>query len=246
MRRGEHAIWILAPVTRRVALPDDEETPEPSPRVVAAFRPVPVFDVAQTDGDELPEICTRLAGDDPLGAYDSLVQVATSLGFAVEDHAFADETNGDCSHRARRIRVSSRLAPAHQVKTLAHELAHAVLHAEATDRALAELEAESVAFVVCDALGIQAGDWTFGYVAGWAGGGDAAILAIKAAGTRIQHTAERILSALDLAAGDAAECRARTRPEPGWRTTLAVGSRQRPGSGGVGVAGCAWGAVLSC
>ena len=57
-----------------------------------------------------------------------------------------------------------------------------------------ELEAESVAFVVCDALGIDAGEWTFGYVAGWAGGGDHAIAAIKAAGTRIQRTADRILS----------------------------------------------------
>ena len=60
-----------------------------------------------------------------------------------------------------------------------------------------ELEAESVAFVVCDALGIQADDWTFGYVATWSGGGDQAIAAVKTAGARIQRTADRILSALD-------------------------------------------------
>ena len=83
VRRGEHAIWILAPVTWRVASPDDEETREPSLRVVAAFRPVPVFDVAQTAGDELPEVCMRLAGDDPLDAYGGLLHVARSLGFAV-------------------------------------------------------------------------------------------------------------------------------------------------------------------
>jgi hypothetical protein len=158
---------------------------------------VPVFAEDQTDGDPLPEVCTRLRGDDPQGAYAGLVQVASVLGFTVEDHAFAGETNGDCSHALRRIRIEVTLAPAHRAKTLAHELAHALLHADITDRALAELEAESVAFVVCDALGIQAGDWSFGYVAVWSGGGEQAVAAIKAAGTRIQRTANRILSALD-------------------------------------------------
>jgi len=64
------------------------------------------------------------------------------------------------------------------------------------------LEAESVAYVVCDALGIQSDDWTFGYVAGWAGGGDEAIAAIKAVGTRIQRTADRILSGLEFGDDD--------------------------------------------
>ena len=62
---------------------------------------------------------------------------------------------------------------------------------------MAELEAESVAFVVCDALGLASGEWSFGYVAGWSGGGDQAIAAIKATGGRIQRAADRILSALD-------------------------------------------------
>jgi len=126
-----------------------------------------------------------------------LVHVAETIGFAVEDHTFDAGTNGDCSHSLRRIRVEVRLEPAHRVKTLAHELAHALLHADAADRALAELEAESVAFIVCDALGLDAGAWTFGYVASWAGGGDEAVAAIKAAGMRIQRTADLVLSALD-------------------------------------------------
>ena len=66
------------------------------------------------------------------------------------------------------------LSPAHRVKTLAHELAHALLHVDVTDRGLKELEAESVAFVVCHAIGIASDNWSFGYVAGWAGGGDEA------------------------------------------------------------------------
>jgi N-terminal domain of anti-restriction factor ArdC/IrrE N-terminal-like domain len=195
VRRGEQAIWILAPVTRRVASDDEEQEGAP---VVTAFRPVAVFDIAQTDGEPLPEVCTRLAGDDPRGLSAALVAVAHDLGFGVEDHASDDGTNGDCAHALRRIRLRSDLAPAHRVKTLAHELAHALLHAEPGDRPLMELEAESVAFVVCDALGIDAGAWSFGYVATWSGGGEAAIAAIKGAGARIQRAAHRILSELEV------------------------------------------------
>jgi len=194
VRRGEQAIWILAPVTRRVAADDAIGEAEEAIRVVATFRPVPVFDVTQTEGEPLPEVCTRLAGDDPLAAYVGPTGLAGSIGFQVLDHTFDGETNGDCSHPLQRIRVEVNLEPAHRVKTLAHELAHAVLHVDTTDRALKELEAESVAYVVCDALGIQSDGWTFGYVAGWAGGGDEAIAAIKAVGARIQRTADRILS----------------------------------------------------
>jgi len=204
VRRGENALWILAPVTRRTASASDDE-PEQSTRLVAAFRPVPVFDISQTDGEPLPEICTRLSGDDPRGAYDRLVQVASDIGFTAEDHVFEDETNGDCSHQSRRIRVSTRLEPAHRAKTLCHELAHLLLHSEPMDRALAELEAESVAFIVADGLDIQSDAWSFGYVASWSGGGEEAIAAIKAAGTRIQRTAGRILSALQLEEGDSLE-----------------------------------------
>jgi hypothetical protein len=85
------------------------------------------------------------------------------------------------------------------VKTLAHELGHATLHADAAGlhRGLKELEAESVAFMVCDAVRIDAGDWRFGYVAAWAGGGDAALAGIKAAGSRVQSAASRIIDKLD-------------------------------------------------
>lgn len=118
VRRGEHAIWILAPVTRRVDGASDADSDEPHKtlRVVATFRPVPVFDVAQTEGDPLPEVCRRLTGDDPFGAYGTLAAFAQSIGFQVQDHAFAGETNGDCSHTLRRIRIEVGLEPAHRVR----------------------------------------------------------------------------------------------------------------------------------
>ena len=79
------------------------------------------------------------------------------------------------------------------MKTLAHEIAHALLHEKFDSRALAELEAESTAYVVCQALGIDSGDYSFGYVATWAGGGDQAIAGIKASCERIQKSAATIL-----------------------------------------------------
>jgi hypothetical protein len=77
--------------------------------------------------------------------------------------------------RCTRVRVQLDLAPAHRTKMLAHELAHAILHAERAERGLMALEAESVAFIVCDALGLDAGAWSFGYVfviysVGWQAG----------------------------------------------------------------------------
>jgi len=199
VRRGEHAIWILAPlVGRRVTDADGDER-----RPVFGFRPVAVFDVAQTDGEDLPEVCRTLQGDDPGSWFAALAARAARLGFGVERVELPGSTNGDCSHAGHRIRVESRNAPAQQVKTLAHELAHALLHEQYADRAVAELEAESTAYVVCRSLGIDSGGYSFGYVASWAGGGLQAVAAIASSGAAIQRAAAVILDGLDAPDADA-------------------------------------------
>jgi len=198
VRKGEKAIWILAPMTYRNAEADETD------RVIRGFKFVPVFDVTQTDGEELPSICDRLDGDDPKGLYAQLLTAARSIGFTVEDHEFNGSANGDCCHTDHRIRVETTNKPAQRVKTLAHELAHALLHEGCNNRALAELEAESTAYVVCHALGLDSGDYSFGYVATWAGGGDQAIAGIRASCDRIQKSAAAILQALEPVADDEA------------------------------------------
>jgi antirestriction protein ArdC len=198
VRKGEHGIWILAPMTRRIRDEDGREDAEPV-RIISGFKPVTVFDVGQTDGEELPEVCTRLDGEDEAGVFARLVEVAGSIGYCVEDVEIPGESNGDCTFELRRIRVEVRNTPAQRVKTLAHEIAHAILHEGFSDRALAELEAESTAYVVCSALGVTSDQYSFGYVAGWAGGGDEAIARIKSSGDRIHQAADAILTKLEAA-----------------------------------------------
>jgi len=198
VRKGEKAIWILAPVTRKV---NDEGTTDGDTtdrtRVLCGFKPAYVFDVTQTDGEPLPEVCTLLDGDDVAGAYEQLVAVAHGIGFTVEDAVFTDSRNGDCTHDLHRIRVASERSTVQRIKTLAHEIAHAMLHGKPHERARAELEAESVAYVVCANLGINSDDYSFGYVATWAGSGDEAIANITASAGSIQRTAAAILSSFE-------------------------------------------------
>jgi antirestriction protein ArdC len=190
IRKGEKAIYVLAPMVYK--RPEDEGA-DTTDKVIRGFKYVPVFDVSQTDGEELPSVCNRLSGDDPSNLFAQLVAVAQSIGFSVEHSELPGETNGDCTHELHRIRVEVSNSAAQQVKTLAHEIAHAILHEQYDSRALAELEAESTAYVVCQSLGLDTSDYSFGYVATWAGDADKATAAIKASGERIQRAAATIL-----------------------------------------------------
>jgi len=192
--RGEKAIWILAPlVGRRTRAEEGEEK-----RPIYGFRPVAVFDLGQTEGDDLPEVCRNMEGDAPAGYFDALAGLGAAMGYSIEGTELPGTINGDCSFDLRRIRVESRNQPSHQVKTLVHELAHAMLHEGQADRALAELEAESTAYVVCRSLGLDSGDYSFGYLAKWAGGGAEAVASITSSGALIQRTAGSILDSLEL------------------------------------------------
>jgi antirestriction protein ArdC len=206
--KGERALWVWAPCTRKVAeaAEDGSEPGEPR-RMVTGFRPVPVFDVSQTQGAELPEVCHLLDGEDETGLFDRLTTVAEGMNWTVRSTPEIDGhpgANGLCQHQPRVITVASVRSPLQQVKTLAHELAHAILHGEGTDyagtRGLCELEAESVAYIVAASCDLDTSAYSFGYVAGWQqGDADKAREAIKAAGARIQRAAGQILGALDKA-----------------------------------------------
>jgi antirestriction protein ArdC len=207
VRKGEKAIWILAPVTKKAeeaVTGNGDGALDQKGRVLVAFKPAAVFDLSQTDGEELPEVCSHLSGDDR-AIFEALAGECARRSIRLTFDELG-ERNGYFSPDVvdggenGSIVLNSRRSPAQWAKTLAHELAHSVLHrggyAE-TPRPLAELEAESIAYIVCANLGLESGEYSFGYVATWAGGGDEAIAGIKAAGARIQRTADDILARLD-------------------------------------------------
>jgi antirestriction protein ArdC len=197
VRRGQKGIAILAPVVNRLKVEDEltgeERTIVSAPR---AFRVAHVFDISQTDGDELPEIpCHRLEG--PGAAYNELTGYAERLGFQVEIGELPQDTNGLCSHTTKTITVRKGLAPAQQTKTLTHEIAHAMLHGLDCEapRAQKELEAESVAYIVCALLELDTAEYSWGYLASWGADPEA----IKRSGHRIQHAVQQLISGLGLA-----------------------------------------------
>jgi hypothetical protein len=215
VRPGERAIRILAPCLAAEDPGDGQELPAP---VLLGFRVARVFDVSQTSGAELPEPVKTLSGAGSAADLARLAQRALALGFQVQFVLLWGSRNGDCSHALRRIRVRSGLPAAHQIKTLAHELAHALLHGPdyQGSRALAELEAESVAYLVCQELGVDSSEYSFGYVATWAGGGAEAARLISATGGRILKGRNAVLD-WPSTAGRGADARASTPESHQWR-----------------------------
>jgi len=132
---------------------------------------------------QLPEL-GGVGLEKPAKLSDLSDQLLVGVGFS----ARRSDARRNSQRYARRLcswwmplnKYETTNTPAQRVKTLVHELAHALLHESYDDRALAELEAESTAYVVCQVLGIDSGDYSFGYVATWAGDGDQAVAGIKA------------------------------------------------------------------
>ncbi|MBX3424273.1 MAG: hypothetical protein KF688_01215 [Pirellulales bacterium] len=147
VKKGEKGICILAPM---VGKKDADESDE---REVFGFRAVHVFDVSQTDGEEMPEP-NRLSGE-PGELLARLHQVVMSFGIAVFYDFFPDAYGVSLGGR---IGLREGLSPAEEFNTLAHELGHELLHKKVErlqlSRGVKELEAESVAYVVTRAAGL--------------------------------------------------------------------------------------------
>lgn len=190
VRKGEKGIAILAPClykNRADVEASDETIPAregpaegESSRVLRGFRVVHVFDVSQTEGEPLPMLTpTQLKGAAPQQLWESLAGVVEREGFRLE-RGPCGGANGHTRFDDRVVRVREDVDPAQACKTLAHEIGHiradhqtrfgGHYHASVGCRGLAEVEAESIAFVVSAASGMDSGDYTIPYVAGWANG----------------------------------------------------------------------------
>jgi len=233
VRAGEKAIPILAPVLRRGSLTNrghdriDPEGDIPGP-VLVGFRVAHVFDVSQTDGEPLPDVAPRLLeGRGPAGAFEAVAAHVRQAGFKVERGPLAP-ANGQTDYRSATVTVADRLSDAAALKTLCHEAGHAILHGPKAPvgltRSQAEVEAESVAFVVCAELGVAADDYSFAYAAHWSGGDPDVV---RKAAERALGAARRILDAIAPATPDpgAAARAVLARPVPSVDLSPAAPSR---------------------
>ncbi len=192
VKKGEKGIYIFAPMTYK-----NKET-ETETKTLTGFKLVPVFDISQTEGEDLAQLpISSLNGDDQ-GLFDSLASFARSEGWSVslEDTGAA---GGYCRPSQKKIAIHSDNDPRHQAKTLAHEIGHALLHSPEEyreHRADFELEAESIAFLVLAHFGLDCGDYSFAYIAHWQSDKNA-LETLTKCGSRIQKTARQIIDGLE-------------------------------------------------
>jgi hypothetical protein len=215
--KGQHGYAVLAPCryNRQIAVdsdgnarrlsageaPADGETVERR-NVLGGFRIEHVFDVAQTSGAEVPEPLRPklLEGQAPQGLGASVLAMIEEAGYRVDTVASAAAiggANGQTDWRQKIVLVRSDMDEAAMVKTLIHEAAHVLLHTSPPGmylpRPSKEVEAESVAYVVASAHGMSTGDYSFPYVASWAGEDGAR--AVQATQLRVARAARQIIKA---------------------------------------------------
>lgn len=168
VRKGEKAITILAPCTHKKVIEQDGEQKEV---VWTSFRAVKVFDISQTDGEDVPDILKPLAGD--VKNYEDLKNRLVETSPVDIEFKPIKKANGYFHIKDKRIVVKSGMSEEQTIKTMIHEISHAMLHnaddgsEKDADNNTKEVQAESVAYVVCQMLGIDSSEYSFGYIAGW-------------------------------------------------------------------------------
>lgn len=193
VKRGEKGIKIIAPAPvkeKREVEKVDEETQEiiigldgqPETevveRILPRFRVTTVFDVSQTDGEPLPTLETRELDGDVI-IYDDFVKGLEELSpVPFQFIEIESGAKGYYSNSEKYIAIQSNMSQAQTMKTAVHETAHAILHDRdimeengiTKDRMTKEVEAESVAYVVCNHFGLDTSDYSFSYIASWSSG----------------------------------------------------------------------------
>jgi len=223
--RGQRGHTILAPRTRTVREVldgagarrelDRGEQPRPGEtqatrRPVVGWTTTTVFSMSQTDGADLalPPEPRLLTGQAPPGLWEALAAQIAAAGYVLSDApdaAALGGANGVTNFTTRTVQVRADMDPVARVKTAIHELAHVLMHAPGADdvdlaqgdlhRGVREVEAESVAFLIGAAHGMDTTAYTLPYVAGWAGGTDPAAT-VRATAERVVRTARGVLDAL--------------------------------------------------
>lgn len=221
VNKGEKAIRILAPAPYKIKEERDKLDPvtgelmfdengipqkEEVEITIPAFRAVSVFDVSQTDGKPIPELEVNELLSTVEG-YEDFVQALmniSSVPIAFEN--IPGDSKGYFNTAEKRIAVQENMSESQTLKTMVHEVAHSMLHDKEVnqsmeipekDRNTKEVEAESVAFTVCQHFGIDTSDYSFGYIAGWSSGRN--MKELKSSLDTIRKTASELITGIERA-----------------------------------------------
>ena len=214
VKKGEKAMYVLAPMLAHRCVEKDckarakyfrdgkyyiceKDSKHKVGKFLTGFRDVPVFDISQTEGEDIPQVTLKDKCENAKPEiWEALVSLAESHDFKVIV-GNAKGAEGYCSHDKKEIVISSNAEFGYQVKILAHEVGHLLMHKDIKDyqqqRARYETEAEGVAWVVCEALGVHSDEdnYSFGYIATW--GKDNTKQLVKKSLQTITKTSQTIL-----------------------------------------------------
>ena len=221
VKKGEKGIRIIAPSPFKVKKQmekidpqtqrpligrDGKPVTEEKEITVPAFKVVSVFDVSQTEGRELPNLAVdSLTGDvDKYRDFFAALEKTSPVPVGFEE--MESGTHGFYHLEDKRIALREGESELQTLKTLIHETAHAKLHdidlnapkeeqADRPDRRTREVEAESIAYTVCQHYGLDTSDYSFGYVAGWSSGKE--LTELKGSLETIRSTAAEIINSVD-------------------------------------------------
>ena len=219
VKAGEKGIKILAPAPYKakqqvkkidpatqqpVIGADGKPIIEEQEVMVPAFKVVTVFDISQTEGKDFPEpYITELTGN--VEQYqDFFAALERTSPYPISIEPIADGAKGRCFYNEQRIAVNEGMSELQTLKTAIHEIAHAKLHAidpeapeqtDRPDRSTREVQAESVAYTVCQYYGLDTSDYSFGYVADWSSGRE--LSELRASLETIRATASELITEID-------------------------------------------------
>ena len=219
--KGEKGIKILAPspfkikqemekidpaTQKPVIGADGKPVKEEKEITIPAFKVVSVFDVSQTEGKELPDIAVDMLTGDVECFNDVFAALEKTSPVPIGFEKIEGNSHGYYHLEEKRIAIDEGMSELQTIKTAIHEIAHAKLHdidpnapkeeqADRPDRRTREVQAESVAYAVCQHYGLDTSDYSFGYVAGWSSGRE--LDELKSSLETIRSTAAEIINSID-------------------------------------------------
>ena len=222
VKKGEKGIKILAPAPFKKNIEQEKVDPDTKMPIydadgnvkkevvqitVPSYKVATVFDVSSTEGEPLPQIGVDELTGNVEGYKDLIVAIKNIAPVPVEMAALDSGAKGYFSPSEQKIVINEGMSELQTLKTLIHETAHSLLHdkdgskieglddTEKKTRNSKEVEAESVAYTVCEYFGIDTSDYSFGYIAGWVS--TLELMELKESMETIRKTASHVISGIE-------------------------------------------------